>query len=136
MVRIESNHVKVKGPLNEVVSFLTDMNNFIHLLPKDKISDWKSTEKNCSFKVQGGIKISLIYDSIDAQSKIHILSGEGSPFPFTLDIHMNEAEEGLVEGFIEFNGEMNMFVKMVAEKPLTSLFNYISDQLIKVREQK
>ena len=135
MVRIESNHVKVNGPLNEVVAFLTDMNNFIHLLPKDKISDWKSTEKDCSFKVQGGIKIPLIYDSIDAQSKIHILSGEGAPFPFTLDIHMKEVD-GLVEGFIEFNGEMNMFVKMVAEKPLTSLFNYISDQLIKVREQK
>ena len=134
MVRIESNHVKVKGPLNEVVAFLTDMNNFIQLLPKDKISDWKSTEKDCSFKVQGGIKIPLVYDSIDQNSKIHIISGEGAPFPFTLDIHMKEVE-GMVEGFIEFHGEMNMFVKMVAEKPLSSLFNYIGERLVKVREQ-
>lgn len=135
MVKIESEHVKVKGPLNEVVDFLSDMNNFIQLLPKDKISDWKSTQKDCSFKVQGGIKIPLIYDSIDANSKIHILSGEGAPFPFTLDIHMKEAE-GMVEGYIEFNGEMNMFIKMVAEKPLSNLFNYISQQLVKVRAEK
>jgi hypothetical protein len=111
------------------------MNNFIQLLPQDKISDWKSTEKECSFKVQGGIKIPLIYDSVDANSKIHIISGEGAPFPFTLDVHMNEVD-GMVEGFIEFNGEMNMFVKMVAEKPLSNLFNYISEKLVKVREGK
>lgn len=135
MVRIESEHVKVKGPLKEVVDFLSDMNNFIQLLPKDKISDWKSTQKDCSFKVQGGIKIPLIYDSIDANSKIHILSGEGAPFPFTLDIHMKETD-GMVEGYIEFNGEMNMFIKMVAEKPLSNLFNYISQQLVKVRAEK
>lgn len=135
MVKIESEKVKVKGPVSEVVAFLTDMNNFIHLLPKDKISDWKSTDKECSFKVQGGIKIPLIYQSTSADQTIHIVSGEGAPFPFTLDVKMKEDGE-MVEGFIEFNGEMNMFVKMVAEKPLLNLFNYISHQLIKVREGK
>lgn len=110
------------------------MNNFRQLLPEDKISDWKSDEKQCSFKVQGGIKIPLVLNSVEGLTKIHILSGEGAPFPFTLDIHMSE-KEGNVEGYIEFNGEMNMFIKMVAEKPLLSLFNHIGDKLVKLRAQ-
>lgn len=134
MVKIISNKVKVKGPIQEVADFLCNMNNFIHLLPKDKISDWKSTDTECSFKVQGGIKIPLVFKSVDVDHTIHIVSGDGGPFPFTLDVKMTESE-GMVEGFIEFNGEMNMFVQMMAEKPLTNLFNYIGDRLVKVREE-
>lgn len=135
MVKIESEKVKVKGPVSEVETFLTNMNNFIHLLPQDKISDWKSTDTECSFKVQGGIKIPLVYQSTDTNHTMHIISGDGAPFPFTLDVHMKEEGE-IVEGYIEFNGEMNMFVKMVAEKPLLNLFNYIGHKLVKIREEK
>ena len=135
MVKIESEQVKVKGPVSEVETFLTNMNNFIHLLPQDKISDWKSTDTECSFKVQGGIKIPLVFQSLDANHTLHIISGDGAPFPFKLDVHMKEEGEW-IEGYIEFNGEMNMFVKMVAEKPLLNLFNYIGHKLAKIREEK
>lgn len=135
MVRIESEHVKAIGPISEVFNFLTDLNNFHLLLPKDKISDWKSDEKQCSFKVQGGIKIPLVLDSTDGNTKIHIVSGDGAPFPFTLDIHMKEEGE-MVEGYIEFNGEMNTFIRMMAEKPLLNLFNHIANRLVKVRAEK
>ncbi len=135
MVKIESEHVKVVGPLTEVFNFLIDLNNFKLLLPQDKISDWKSDEKQCSFKVQGGIKIPLVLDSTEGNTKIHIVSGEGAPFPFTLDIHMKEEGE-TVEGFIEFNGEMNTFIRMMAEKPLLNLFNHIAHRLVKVRAEK
>lgn len=135
MVKIESEKVKVNGPINEVFSFLTDMNNFKLLLPIDKISDWQSDEKQCSFKVQGGFKIPLVLDSTEGNSKIHIISGQGAPFPFTLDVLMKEEGE-LVEGYIEFNGEMNTFIKMMAEKPLLNLFNHIANRLVKVRAEK
>jgi hypothetical protein len=35
------------------------------------------------------------------------------------------------EGFIVFDGELNMFLKMLVEKPLTALFNIMSENLKK-----
>lgn len=39
--------------------FLQDMNNFQQLLPQDRISEWKSDGRSCSFKVQGAATIGL-----------------------------------------------------------------------------
>ena len=104
------------------------MNNITHLLPQDKISDFKSSETECSFKVQGGVVISLVQKELNAFDSIHMVSGEKSPFPFKLVISL-KAVEDQTEGFIHFDGEVNMFLKMMVEKPLTNLFNYMSDKI-------
>ncbi|MCH2223455.1 MAG: hypothetical protein MK066_01705 [Crocinitomicaceae bacterium] len=77
---IDSNKVLVTANQEEVFRFIKDSNNLIHLLPQDKISDFKATENECSFKVQGGIIISLIQDGEDGHDKIFMKSGEKSPF--------------------------------------------------------
>ena len=127
-MKINSKTVIVAAPQQEVFDFLKDANNIIHLLPQDKISDFKSTTDDCSFKVQGGVIISLIHDGEEGTDKLFMKSGEKSPFPFRLTIHTgNKSEE--TEGRIEFDGEVNMFLKMMVEKPLTNLFNYMSKKL-------
>ena len=63
------------------------------------------------------------------EGKIYLRSGEKSPFPFRLTIHLTEIEENITEGYIEFDGEVNAFLKMMVEKPLLSLFNYMSHKL-------
>lgn len=125
---IKGNTVHVEANRQEIFDFLSDSNNMIHLLPQDKISDFKSTDDMCSFKVQGGVTISLIQDGADGLDILFMKSGEKSPFPFKLGINMKEIE-GQTEGFIQFDGEVNAFLKMMVERPLTSLFNYMSDQL-------
>jgi carbon monoxide dehydrogenase subunit G len=125
---INSNKVNVAASTTEVFDFLIDMNNIIHLLPQDKISDFKSTDKDCSFKVQGGVVISLELESSEQGKEIKMKSGANSPFPFNLTIHLSEEGEG-TEGYLHFNGEVNMFLKMMVEKPLTNLFNYMSDKI-------
>lgn len=125
---IDSNKVIVNASSQEVFDFMHDMNNMIHLLPADKISDFKSSIDDCSFKVQGGVLISLIRTGTEGNEKILLKSGEGTPFPFTLTINMKESNES-TEGFIHFDGEVNMFLKMMVEKPLTALFNYMSEKL-------
>jgi hypothetical protein len=37
--------------------------------------------------------------------------------------------EGGCEGYIHFDGEVNMFLKMMVETPLTNLFNYMSNKM-------
>lgn len=127
-MEIQSTKVVVNATQEKVFEFLRDANNLIHLLPQDKISDWTATNEQCSFKVQGGVIISLIHDGFDGQSKIYMKSGDKAPFSFRLTIHINSNND-LSEGYIEFNGEVNMFLKMMVEKPLTALFNYMSEKL-------
>lgn len=126
-MKLDSNKVTVKASKEEIKSFLADSNNLIHLLPQDNISDFKSTVEECSFKVQGGIIISLIQDGQE-DDKLFLKSGEKSPFPFKLTINLADAEAA-TEGYIHFDGEVNMFLKMMVEKPLKNLFNYMSDKL-------
>lgn len=125
---IDSTKVNVNASPEEIANFLTDANNLIHILPQDKISDFKSSSEECSFKVQGGVIISLIQNGQEGHQKIFLKSGASSPFPFKLTIFISEDGKGSI-GYIHFDGEVNMFLKMMVEKPLTNLFNYMSEKL-------
>lgn len=120
--------VHVLTNVKNIESFLMDSRNIEFLLPTDKVSKFQADEASCSFKVQGGITISLIQDGQE-EGKIYLRSGEKSPFPFRLTIHLNKLETDLTEGYIEFDGEVNAFMKMMVEKPLMNLFNYMSRKL-------
>lgn len=128
-MKLQSNKVAVNATPEQVFTFLSDATNLIHILPQDKISDWKATSEGCSFKVQGGITISLLENGMSAEKgELYMKSGEKSPFPFNLTIHSAPIDGG-TEGHISFDGEVNMFLKMMVEKPLLNLFNYMSDKL-------
>lgn len=127
-MKIESTKVEVNAKAETIFAFLKDANNLIHLLPQDNISDFKATESECSFKVQGGVTITLVQNGGEQPNKLFLKSGEKSPFPFTLTIHIDEIG-GKSNGYIAFDGEVNMFLKMMVEKPLTNLFNYMSNKL-------
>lgn len=127
-MKIESNKVEVNADAATIYTFLKDSNNLIHLLPKDNISDFQSTEEQCSFKAQGGFVITLIQNGGEEPTKLFLKAGEKSPFPFTLTINLDE-KDGCTTGYILFDGEVNMFLKMMVEKPLTNLFNYMSHKL-------
>jgi len=131
---ITSKKEIVNASSKEVFEFLCDFNNIKELLPQDKISDWNSTVDACSFKIQGAAVIPLNKKSVEPNSKINIVSGEKAPFPFTLVVHINELDGGdgnSCEGYLQFEGEINAFLKMMVVKPLTNLFDYMAHKLQK-----
>lgn len=128
-MEIISQKSVISASQKEVYDFLCDAANIYHLLPQDKISDFKSDEHGCSFKVQGGIIIPLHYTQHHPYHKINMHSGEQAPFQYRLAIVIHENSEDQCDGHIEFHAQINMFMKMMVEKPLISLFNYMSDKL-------
>ncbi len=125
---IDSQKVQITADQQTIADFLSDAQNLIHLLPQDKITDFKADANQCSFKVQGGITISLVEDGTDGPSQLFLKSGDASPFPFRLTIH-TAPNKGGTEGYIHFEGQVNPFMKMIVEKPLTHLFDYMSNKL-------
>lgn len=127
-MKITSEKAYVTAPLVDVYAFLSQAKNIALLLPHDKISDFQSDDNGCSFRVQGGILIPLIYTNRDSIHHIEMKSGEKAPFPYTLTIHLNDLTQ-VVEGHIEFHAEISVFMKMMVEKPLNALFNVMTAQL-------
>lgn len=126
---IESQKVEVNAPPEVVFTFLSNAKNIEELLPADNIKDFQATENQCSFKVQGGITITLVQESLEPFSEIKMTSGEKSPFPFQLSIHMGEDATKQTIGFIHFEGDVNPFLTLMVQKPLTNLFNYMSQKM-------
>jgi len=133
--KIESTHVEINKSVQFVFDFMKDFNNIKQLLPQDKISDWKSDFDQCSFKIQNAAIIPLVKESVEEPNIIHIISGEKTPFPFTLKVTFNELGTDKTEAFLNFDGEINAFLKMMVVKPLTNLFNYMSTELKTVCEK-
>jgi carbon monoxide dehydrogenase subunit G len=50
-LKIESKIGKSAHSDQEIYAFITDFNNFRALIPADKVSQWESTEDQCSFHV-------------------------------------------------------------------------------------
>jgi carbon monoxide dehydrogenase subunit G len=132
MTRIESKEVSVGAPVSECFEFLLDMNNYELLLPQDKISHWQSDEKQCSFKIQNTYKLTLVYDSNTHNSQVLVKSGADSPFKFNLFINLEEVESGTKAQMV-CDADINPFLKMMVQKPLNNLFNYMAERLAKVK---
>ena len=130
MTQIESKSVKVAAEPAKVYTYLSDLRNFKELLPQDKISDWQGEENNCSFKVQGGYKIGLQWESGVECSEIVLRSTAASPFPFKLNISLEADGTGTNAQQI-CDADINPFLKMMVEKPLKNLFDYVADRLVK-----
>ena len=128
MTTIESKKVEIAKPAQELYDFLRDMNNFQQLLPEGRISEWKSDGTSCSFKVQGAATIGLQLDGGTPPNLLKLKATERSPFPFTLDVHLDETNGTTTAGQV-FNADLNPFIKMMVEKPLKNLFDHIADRM-------
>ena len=128
MTIIESKQVQIAKPATELYTFLQDMNNFQQLLPQDRISEWKSDGRSCSFKVQGAATIGLELAGGEAPDHVILKATDRSPFPFTLDVLLKE-EGGVTTAWQEFKGDINPFIKMMVEKPLKNLLDHIADKM-------
>jgi carbon monoxide dehydrogenase subunit G len=128
MAVIESKRVEVEADSAEVYRFLEDMNNFKGLLPQDKISEWKASEKECSFKVKGGYTIGMAWKEGTPSSLIVLDSTKASPLPFTLNIHLEE-NGSATSAYQKCEVKANPFMMMMIEKPLKNLFDHIAGNL-------
>ncbi len=131
MTRIESKHVEIAKPANEVYDFLIQLSNIEQLLPKDKISNFVAEEKKFSFKITGAILVELELVSATPSSLIQLKTTDKNSFQFTLDI--NIVDKGATcEAYQLCNADINAFMKMMVEKPLSALFDYMVERLEKV----
>ena len=128
MTHIESESTTVQSPIAEVHAYLSNMHNIEKLLPEGKYSDWKSSEKNCSFKIQNAYTIGLEITDSKPHNEIIYTSTAGSPFPFTLKVQLNETGSA-TQGKLICDAQINPFLEMMVKGPLKNLFDYMAGRL-------
>ncbi|PCJ25150.1 MAG: hypothetical protein COA97_08365 [Flavobacteriales bacterium] len=131
-MNIETNHQLINANQEEVYNFLMDMNNFKQLFPQDKIDNWESTKENCTMKVKSMGSFGLKRVASTANSLIYLDSYGKTPFKFTLNIFLSEKESNSCETYLVFEGDINPFMKMMIEKPLSDFFNSLVKRLAKI----
>lgn len=129
-MKINTEPRKVNASDKEVFEFLFDMNNYKELFPEEKIKNWTSTEENCLCEVKSMGKIGLKRVASTPNSLIY-LDSEKAPFKFTLNLFINKVDDNSCNAHLEFEGEINPFMKMMVEKPLTDFFNGLVSKLVK-----
>jgi carbon monoxide dehydrogenase subunit G len=132
MTTIETKKEISEHSAKQLFDFLTDLNNFEALMPEGKIEKWSSDAQECEFTIKGMARIGLRLQDTEAPHKIFIKSFGKVPFPFTLEINLNQIGEEQTETYMVFKGEINAFMKMMVEKPLTNFFNLLVEKAAKL----
>lgn len=128
MTEFKSKIAEINIQANSIFNFLNDFNNFERLLP-EQVTNWQSTNDNCSFTIQGMANLKL---SIGAKTEYNYISynGEGnSPFELSLHFYLNEKAESNTESQVIFKADLNPMLKMMASRPLKNLVDIIIDKL-------
>ena len=121
MTEIRSRSVHVAIGAEALRAFLVDLRNLEEMLPQDKVSSFSGSEDAVSFKVQGGLEIRLTRVGTAFEGPRLRLQGGGAPFAFHLDMMVEESGDGATASVV-CEADLNPFMKMMAEKPLQSIF--------------
>jgi len=113
---------------DSLFDFMGDFNNFKHLLPEDKITNFECTSEQCSFGIKGLMPLTIKIKERLPKSQITFETTGLAKFIFTLHIHLLENQKTNVE----LEGDMNPFIKAMAEKPLRELVNTMATKLAAV----
>lgn len=114
-----------KSATDNLFDFMGDFNNFKHLLPEDKIENFECTSEQCSFGIKGLVPLTIKIKERHPKSKITFETLGLAKFVFTLHIHLlpNQTTN------VQLEGDMNPFIKVMAEKPLSELVNTMATKL-------
>lgn len=114
-----------KSATDTLFDFMGDFNNFKHLLPDDKIENFECTTEQCSFGIKGLMPLTIKIKDKKPKSEITFETSGLAKFVFTLHIHLlpNQTTN------VQLEGDMNPFIKAMAEKPLSNLINTMATKL-------
>lgn len=126
---IPSSELKATSTNKLLFEFLTDFKNFKSILPEDKAENFSCDEHSCSFDIKGITPMKVVLAGKHPYSKI-LFNSEGlGKFNFNLEVNFSGSENEVGQCKIELSGDLNPFIKTMAEKPLTALVNSMNQKL-------
>ncbi|MBS2096880.1 SRPBCC family protein [Carboxylicivirga linearis] len=129
MTKFESKVKKSAYPAETIYNFLGDFDHFGDLIPKDKISNWKSEGDSCRFTIDPVGEVGLRIIEKEENKTIKFTAEGKTPFNFFLWIQLKEVAEDDTRVKLTIKADMNPMIKMVASKPINKFLEVLSDAI-------
>jgi len=130
MTIIESA-VEINKPVNEVYSFLSNMNNHQQLMPEN-IYNWSSTEDDAQFTIQNMAKLAIKISNRVENKELTAIPTEKAPFDVELKWTVEDNGNGGTKARHIIAADLNMMMKMLASGPLQKLADHQTQKLKEV----
>jgi carbon monoxide dehydrogenase subunit G len=128
MSRFESKEVRVEAERERLYHFLNSAENLYELLPQDRIEDWEADSDRCAFRIKGLSSLELLREEGVPNERIDYRTGEKSPFPFTLSVHLKDDEGGTICSVVA-EAELNAMMEQMVKGPLDRLFDHMAERI-------
>ena len=127
MTIIESE-VAVGKPIEQVYTFLADMNNHKQLMPSN-IYNWESTEDEANFTIQNMAKLALKINQRIENQELTAIPSEKPPFELELKWIVSVIDGANTWAKLMISADLNPMMKMIASGPLQKLVNHQTQRL-------
>ena len=127
-MHLESPTTRIQKPRKEVYDFLTDLQNFKHLMP-DSIQTFEVLDEDTfRFALKGMPEIVLKRKSQTPHEKV-VLGAASDKLPFSLTAELREIGSEETEVNLNFEGEFNAMMAMMIKGPITNFLGTLSEKL-------
>lgn len=127
---VDSKTVSCQASAEKIYNFLSDFNNFTHLIPS-KVEGWSVVGNTCTFKVAGFMQLTLTYDERTPYQKIVIVpaANSGSPVPFRMNVNIVDDGANSSRVNLSFNLDGNPMMTMMLKPKLREAADKLVEQL-------
>ncbi|WP_282628521.1 hypothetical protein [Empedobacter sedimenti] len=131
-MKVNTNKVRFAKNQQDAFNFLLDMKNYEQLMPADTKS-FEIHESGKGFTVGVGAlpKVGMRLKETVEPSKI-VFESPAPAFEYTLTISIDAVDDNSSDVTLDFDGNFNMMIEMMAKKPLTSFIETIAENLGKI----
>jgi carbon monoxide dehydrogenase subunit G len=133
MKEFKSDITEIKAAPEAVFTFLTDFNNFKHLLP-EQVINWDATQTTCSFTIKNMTDLSMKIDEKIPHSLVKMVPYGKAPFTFELITNIDKVDESSCKVLIRMEANLNPMLSMMASKPLGNFVKILAEKLKEVME--
>lgn len=126
-MKIESQKVKIQASAERTYTVCSNCNDFAAALP-GQVSDWKSTENECSFTIPGIAQIYLNIAEKTEFSKVHFHAKADKPVELELFVYINGSESGS-EASILIDADIPVMFTMMIKTPLQNFANQLIEKI-------
>lgn len=130
MTRIESPEIHISKPAGEVFAFLSALMNHKEIMPA-QVKDFTGDADTCSYTIENTGSLQLKVEERIANEKIKIVPNGKVPFVFDLTWQITPVSDSQCRVRAVIQAELNMMLRMLAEKPLTNFITLQAENLQK-----
>lgn len=130
-MKLESEKVVTSKSQEEMFDFLTDVHNYKQLMPESTEKFETLSDDTFLFQLKGMPEIRLKIVETRKPELVR-LGSTSDKFPFSLNIHVSEAEGNKSQVFMDFEGNFNPMMSMMIKGPLKKFIATLAENASKL----